>query len=193
MCFLLFSISVQIRAFRGDAAYSDGLWKRLNKTAEHCTCACAWVAVMWLLFIWCEKWFKVNEMESVSQSITGTGVVYFPPTHHLLHLALAMILSVLLSRTLTQQWVSARLISPGGRCAHACARPLLFALARRVLCRSVYLFSFGCQLVFGSTVGKINLCLAELRSQTWWCFTSFYIPSTPGINFWRGNHCSIKQ
>lgn len=53
-------------------------------------------------------------MESVSQSITGTGVVYFPPTHHLLHLALAMILSVLLSRTLTQQWVTARLITPGG-------------------------------------------------------------------------------
>lgn len=53
-------------------------------------------------------------MESVSQSITGTGVVYFPPTHHLLHLALAMILSVLLSRTLTQQCVTARLISPGG-------------------------------------------------------------------------------
>lgn len=53
-------------------------------------------------------------MESVSQSITGTGVVYFPPTHHLLHLALAMIPSVLLSRTLTQQCVTARLISPGG-------------------------------------------------------------------------------
>lgn len=53
-------------------------------------------------------------MESVSQSITGTGVVYFPPTHHLLRLALAMILSVLPSRTLTPQCVTARLISPGG-------------------------------------------------------------------------------
>lgn len=79
------------------------------------------------------------------------------------------------------------------RCAHACARPLLFALVRRVLCRSVYLFSFGCQLVFGSTVCKINLRLAELRSQPWCWFTSFYIPSTPAINFWRRNHSYIRQ
>lgn len=104
-------------------AYSDGLQNGLNKTTEQCKhtrthtragIRPARVVVMWLLFIWCEKWFKVNEMESVAQSITGTGVVYFPSTHHLLHLALAMILSVLLSRTLTQQCVAARLISPGG-------------------------------------------------------------------------------
>ena len=148
---------------------------------------------MWLLFIWCEKWFKVNEMESVSQSITGTGVVYFPPTHHLLHLALAMILSVLLSRTLTQQCVPARLISPGGAVRMRVRARCCWCWCAAFSPPSVYLFSFGCQLVFGSTVWKINLCLAELRSQTWWCFTSFYSPSTPGINFWRGNHSFIKQ
>lgn len=75
-----------------------------------------------------------------------------------------------------------------GRCAHACAHPPLFAL----VLSPVYLFSFGCQLVFGSTVWKINLCLAELRSPTWWYFTSFYIPSTAWINFWCGNHGFIK-
>lgn len=47
----------------------------------------------------CEKLFKANEMESVPQSITGSGIVYFPPAHHLLYLTVTIILSVLLSYT----------------------------------------------------------------------------------------------
>lgn len=61
-------------------------------------------------------------MERVSQSITGTGVVYFPPTHHLLHLALAMIPSVLLSRTLPHNSVSPHAsFHQAALCACVCA------------------------------------------------------------------------
>lgn len=50
----------------------------------------------------------------------------------------------------------------------------------------VYLFSFGCQLVFGSICYKINLPLVELCLQTSLCFILLYTPFTPWINMWHG-------
>lgn len=64
-------------------------------------------------------------MESVLQSITGSGIVYFPPTHHLLYLTVTIILSVLLSYTFRNS-VSQH-ASFNKTAAYACARaqPLL--------------------------------------------------------------------
>lgn len=46
------------------------------------------------------------------------------------------------------------------QCAHACVQSLMFLLLH---CVFLYLFSFGCQMVFGCIWYKINLSIVEIR------------------------------
>lgn len=62
----------------------------------------------------------------------------------------------------------------GRRRAHACVRSPFCFRHRTVF--YVYLFSFGCQLVFGSICYKINRLLVELLIQTSSRCIFFYIP-----------------
>lgn len=167
------------------------LLSRLNEIADQCKCSscCAHAHTEKTIqheLLWCNyfsfdmKNYSKSMGRKVFCSLSQEAALFTSLQHIICSISQSQLFSLSYCHTHSTTVYHSMPHLTRQPCAHArVCNPSRFCCC---IVFSVYLFSFGCQLVFGSICWKINLPPVELCLPASLCSMVFYIPFTPWIN-----------